>query len=81
MKIKILGTGCQKCVALEYQTQTAVNQLQLDATIEKVTDMEEIMKYDILSTPALVIDEQVIFTGKVLKTEEIKTLLLQYNSK
>lgn len=81
MKIKILGTGCQKCVTLEYQTQTAVNQLQLDASIEKVTEMSEIMKYDILSTPALVIDEQVIFTGKVPKTEEIKELLLQMMTK
>ena len=79
MNIKILGTGCQKCVTLEYQTQTAVNQLQLDASIEKVTEMSEIMKYDILSTPALVIDEQVIFTGKVPKTEEIKELLLQFS--
>ncbi|MBK8398333.1 MAG: TM0996/MTH895 family glutaredoxin-like protein [Leptospiraceae bacterium] len=81
MNIKILGTGCQKCVTLEYQTQTAVNQLQLDASIEKVTEMSEIMKYDILSTPALVIDEQVIFTGKVPKTEEIKELLLQMMTK
>ena len=50
MKIKILGTGCQKCLTLEYQTQTAADQLQLDATVEKITDMNEIMKYDILYT-------------------------------
>lgn len=72
MNIKILGTGCQKCVTLEYQTQTAVNQLQLDASIEKVTEMSEIMKYDILSTPALVIDEQVIFTERFLRQKKSK---------
>lgn len=75
MKIKILGTGCPNCKVLEKNTKEAIENLNLKAEIEKVTDIGEIMSYGIMSIPALVIDEKVVSYGKVLSSEEIKKLL------
>jgi len=75
MKIKILGTGCPNCKVLERNTKEAVENLKLKAEIEKVTDISKIMKYGVMSTPALVIDEKVVSYGKVLSSDEIKKLL------
>ncbi|HHY03853.1 MAG TPA: thioredoxin family protein [Thermoanaerobacterales bacterium] len=75
MLIKILGTGCPNCKRLEANTKEAVQQLGVDATIDKVTDVKQIVKYGVMKTPALVIDEEVKSTGKVLKVDEIKKLL------
>jgi len=75
MNIKILGTGCPKCNALEKTTRDAVNALQLDADIEKVEDIVEIMKYNVMMTPALVIDNKVVIKGKVPTLEKIKQIL------
>lgn len=75
MNIKILGSGCSKCKKLEANTQHAVEELGLEATIEKVTDLKEIMKYGVMSTPALVVDEKVKVMGKVPNSEEIKKYL------
>jgi len=75
MHIKILGGGCRNCEILYNNTSDAVNALGLNATIEKVTDMNEIMTYGISATPALVIDELVASFGKVLKVEEITSIL------
>lgn len=72
MIIKILGSGCAKCKKLEENTRTAVEQLNLDATIEKVEDMQAIMAYGVMRTPALVVDDQVKFTGRVPSPKEIQ---------
>ncbi|MCF7940366.1 MAG: thioredoxin family protein [Spirochaetia bacterium] len=75
MTIKILGSGCPKCQRLYANALDAVKQAQSSATVEKVTDMSEILRYRILSTPALVIDEKVVSTGQLLSAESIVALL------
>ena len=75
MEIKILGTGCPKCKTLEKLTREVVEKNNIDATITKVEDIVEIMKYHIMATPALVIDEKVVVKGRVPSAEEIKQLL------
>lgn len=75
MIIKVLGPGCANCKKLEKNVQSAVKELGINASIEKVTDFKEISKYGVMSTPALVVDEEVKVYGKVAKTEEIKTYL------
>ncbi|MBS2967022.1 thioredoxin family protein, partial [Actinocrinis puniceicyclus] len=65
MKIKVLGPGCTNCVNLERATRDAVAALGLEATIEKVTDYGAIMGYGVMSTPALVVDEKVLVSGRV----------------
>ncbi len=75
MEIKILGSGCAKCKTLTETAQQAVADLGLDAKVEKVEDIVQIMNYGVMSTPALVIDEKVIFSGKVPSLTEIKSML------
>jgi len=75
MVIKILGTGCPKCKSLEKITREVVEQNGLDANIVKVEEIIEIMKYGIMNTPALVIDEKVVIKGRVPSAEEIKNML------
>lgn len=75
MVIKILGTGCPNCKKLEANTKEAVEQLGIDAKVEKVADFKEIAKYGVMRMPALVIDEEVRIVGKVLSVDEIKKLL------
>jgi len=74
-KIQILGTGCPKCKALAQNAETAAKELGLEYTLEKVTDIKEIMKFGVMSTPALVVDGQVKVVGKVLSPEQIKAML------
>jgi len=76
MKIQILGTGCPKCKALTANAQQAVGELGIDAEIEKIEDIREIMKFNILMTPGLAIDGEVKSVGKVLSPQEIKALLV-----
>ncbi|MFA8450255.1 MAG: thioredoxin family protein [Bacteroidales bacterium] len=71
MEIKILGTGCAKCKNLEKLTIEALNKLEIKASVIKIEDITEIMKYGIMSTPALVIDEEVKISGRLPKIEEI----------
>jgi small redox-active disulfide protein 2 len=78
MEIKILGTGCPKCKTLEKITREVVDQLGIQATITKVEDIVEIMQYNILSTPALVVNEKVEIKGRVPSAEEIKQILAKY---
>ena len=74
-KIKILGPGCPKCMKLADNAKTAAQQLKLDFEIEKVTDINDIVGFGVISTPALVIDGQVMVTGKVPSVEEMKYFL------
>ena len=71
MLIKILGSGCAKCNRLEQLTREAVGELGLDANFEHVKDMEAIMAYPIMTTPALVIDEGVKCSGRIPSKDEI----------
>ena len=73
--IKILGPGCKRCGKLEEATREAVERLGIDAEITKVTDFPEIVSYGVMSTPGLVVDGEVVSSGKVLKPGEIEKLL------
>ena len=75
MHVKILGSGCANCVNLEKATRQAVNELGLDATFEKVTDHADIAAYGIMRTPGLVVDEQVLLSGRVPTAGQVKDLL------
>ena len=75
MKIKILGTGCPNCQKLEANTKQALGELKLKADIEKITEIQEIMSYGVMGTPALVVDEKVKVYGRIPSVEEIKTIL------
>lgn len=75
MKIQVLGTGCPKCKKLAEAVDTAAKELQLDYELEKVTDINQIMAYGVMMTPALAVDGSVKMVGKVPSIEEIKRLL------
>jgi small redox-active disulfide protein 2 len=75
MIIKVLGPGCANCVALERVTREAVNALGLSASIEKVEDYPTIAGYGVISTPALVVDEVVVISGRVPTPTQLRDLL------
>ena len=75
MKIQILGTGCAKCNALTTVAEQAAQSLGLQYELEKVTDLNQIMSFGVMTTPALVVDGQVKVAGKVPSVNEIKTML------
>jgi small redox-active disulfide protein 2 len=75
MNIKILGTGCPRCKALEQVTRNAVAELGITADIEKVEDIVKIMNYGVMHTPVLVIDEKIALSGRVPSLTEIKEVL------
>ncbi len=75
MIIKILGSGCKKCVALAENAKAAAQAAEVEAEIEKVTDIVAIASYGIMSTPGLVIDEKVVSSGRVLSAAEVGALL------
>ncbi len=75
MKIQVLGTGCAKCKQLTANAEKAVTELGIQATVEKVEDVREIVKFKVMTTPALVVDGAVRSSGKVLSPEEVKKLL------
>ena len=74
-RLQVLGPGCPKCAKLTDQVKTAVEQLGIDATVEKVTDINEITSFGVMMTPALVVDGEVKVVGKVPSADEIKQLL------
>ena len=75
LTIKILGTGCPNCKKLEKLTREAVIFMNIEADVVKVTDHKDIMKYEILTTPGLVINEKVVSSGRVPAASEISTLI------
>ncbi|WHH58396.1 thioredoxin family protein [Petroclostridium sp. X23] len=75
MVIKVLGSGCASCKKLEANAKEAVKELGLDASVEKVEDIKDIMAYGVMKTPALVVDEQVKVMGRVPSVEDIKKYL------
>ena len=74
-KLQILGTGCPKCKMLAELTETAAKDLGIEYEIEKVTDINDIMKFGVMMTPALAVDGQVKVVGKVPSQDEIKKML------
>lgn len=74
-KVKILGSGCDKCNQLELATITALKQLGMDTAVDHVTDFSQIASYSVMTTPALVVDGKVVSYGKVLKVDEVVKLL------
>jgi small redox-active disulfide protein 2 len=75
LNIKILGSGCPNCKKLEALTCQAVEQLSIEAEVTKVTDYADIMAYNVMSTPGLVINEKVVSTGRIPSPAEITTFL------
>ena len=75
MKIQILGTGCAKCKTLYANAESAAKDLGIDAEMEKVEDIQQIIKFGVMSTPALAVDGKVKVAGRVLSAAEIKKLL------
>jgi small redox-active disulfide protein 2 len=75
MNIQVLGTGCPKCKSLEKAIREVVAQNNIDATITKVEDIIEIMKFNIMTTPALVINGKVVVKGRVPSMDELKQIL------
>jgi len=73
--IKILGTGCPKCKQTEAVVKEVITQYGLDADVIKVDDIQQIIQYNVLSTPAVVVDEVVRIKGRVPSSAEVKTLL------
>jgi small redox-active disulfide protein 2 len=76
MKIKILGSGCANCKKLEENTLLALKELNISAEVEEVKDIDKIIDYGVMKTPALVVDEKVKASGRVLGVEEIKKILV-----
>ena len=74
-KIQILGTGCPKCKKLAETAEAAAKELELEFEVEKVSDINEMMKFGVMMTPALVIDGEVKVVGKVPSPDEIKQML------
>ncbi len=77
MNIKVLGTGCPKCKALEKAVINSLSELNIQADVSKVEDIMEIMQFGVMRTPALVINEKVVLSGRLPNDKELKSLLTQ----
>ncbi len=75
MEIKILGSGCSRCKALEKSVYNALAEMDLDADVEKVEDINRIIAYGVMQTPALVINQKVIFSGRVPSVSDLKEII------
>ena len=75
--IQVLGTGCKKCVSLKENVEAAVKELGMEAEIQKVEDINEIVQFGVMSTPSLAVDGEVKMVGKVASPEEIAAMLSQ----
>ncbi|MBN2185087.1 MAG: TM0996/MTH895 family glutaredoxin-like protein [Candidatus Krumholzibacteriota bacterium] len=80
-KIEILGTGCPKCKKLAEHAEAAAGSLGIEYELDKITDINEIIKYGVMMTPALVIDGEVKSVGKVISVDEIRKILEDGNTK
>ena len=76
MKIKILGTGCAKCNQVEKTAREVVKELEIDASIEEIKDIRKIMEYNILITPGLVVNEEVVISGRIPSKAEMTQLII-----
>jgi small redox-active disulfide protein 2 len=75
MKIEVLGSGCPKCLSVEQSVKKALAELSVEANVEKVTDIQQIIQRGVMSTPALVIDGKVVLQGKNPSVEQLKALI------
>jgi small redox-active disulfide protein 2 len=75
MKIEVLGTGCPKCMSVEQNVKKALEELSVQANVEKVTDIQQIIQRGVMSTPALVIDGKVVLQGKNPSVDQLKHLI------
>lgn len=78
MKIEILGVGCPKCKMLTANAEVAIKELNIQAEIVKVTDIDKITEYGVMMTPALAVDGTIVSAGKVLSKDEIKKIVAKY---
>lgn len=78
MIIKVLGSGCMNCKTLELRTVEAMKKLNIEATVEKVTDVREIASYGVMRTPGLVVNNKVLSQGRVPTVEQIQELLTSH---
>ena len=76
MKIKVLGTGCAKCHQLEQTAKQVVKELAVNASIEEVKDLKKIMEYPILTTPALVVNEELVCSGRIPSKSEVTQFII-----
>lgn len=77
--IKVLGAGCKSCQAQYENTKEAIKNMGIDIEVEYITDMKKVMKYGVMSMPALVVNEKVVSVGKVLKVTEVEKILCQFS--
>ena len=77
MNIQVLGTGCQKCKTLEKMTREVVESKGVDATVSKVEDIVELMRFGVMTTPALVIDGKVVLKGRLPSQQELTDLIIK----
>lgn len=77
MNIQVLGTGCQKCKTLGKMTREVVESKGIDATVSKVEDIVEIMRFGVMTTPALVIDGKVVLKGRLPSQQELTDLIIK----
>lgn len=75
LNFKILGTGCAKCKQTETLVKQVIKEMNVEATIEKIEDIQKIMEYNVLSTPVLVVNEVIKIKGRVPTVQEIKSFL------
>jgi small redox-active disulfide protein 2 len=74
-RVQVLGTGCAKCTKLKENAEAAIREAEIEATVEKIEDIQEITRFGVMMTPALAIDGEVKVVGKVASPDEIRQLL------
>ena len=79
MEIKVLGTGCSNCKTLEKAVTNVVAEMKINANVEKVEDIQQIMSYGVMRTPALVINGKVVLSGRIPSSKEIQEIIEKNN--